>query len=195
MTARLIDVMCFGHRALILGNRMWPAGFDLANCPNCTDDRDEANILPGIDPAQEMSIHEAGHAFAWLSLGVEVIDVDLGGNSRFRAYTNYRSYNLGSFPELIGLWAGAAATRNWIRRVGALTDAAEIDIAMTARSDIQLIIENCADPDAVAETRDLADRLVARHWGSIERIADALLVAGRLSGEAIAAIAQLPCNA
>jgi hypothetical protein len=189
VTSRLIDLLCDRHRQLVLDARTWAT----SDCFHCAKaDSSEVAIFPGVDSREEMAVHEAGHAYAYLRVGIQVECVDLGGNERFAAYTNAFGHDQSGLAGLTGLWAGPAATRVWLDRLGLLDDAASVDIAMSSRTDTRVVIEKARDHGLIAEACDLADRLMDRHFAAIERVADALLVRGRLSGEEIAALAQLP---
>ncbi|GAA0529410.1 hypothetical protein GCM10010172_07610 [Paractinoplanes ferrugineus] len=90
------------------------------------------------------------------------------------------------------LMAGAAAVERWATRWAyPLDDADRVDVASGACSDFE-VAWTCglSVADAGAALRE-ADRDVAEHWPAVERVADALLAAGRLSGEEIAAIARI----
>ena len=195
MTLRLIDLLCDRHRQAVLDTCMWPADFKLADCPQCSDDNGEADIFPGVDARHEMAVHEAGHAYAYLRFGIQLECVDLGGNDRFAAYTNAYGHDQSGLAGLTGLWAGPVAVRAWLDRLGLLDDAAQVDVAMSARTDTRVIVEVAREQRLVIEARELAEQLAGRHLPSIERIADALLVHGRLSGDEIAALAELTCGA
>jgi hypothetical protein len=72
-----------------------------------------------------------------------------------------------------------------------LNDAAEVDVAMSSRSDTACIRDNASGSGAMVEARVAADDLISDCWTSIERVADMLLARGRLSGDEIADLAGL----
>jgi hypothetical protein len=189
---RLIDTLCGAHQALILGARMWPAGTALTDCRDCTDLLLAAGVVEyshGVDEREELAIHEAGHAFTYLRDDLPVQYVTLARNDRFAAHTSFEIFHPGSLDTLTGMWAGYTATRTWLSRLGQLDAAAEVDLANSARSDAAFICSATSDPDLIGEAKERAEWVIGRHFARIERVAEALLAAGRMTGEQIDEVA------
>lgn len=186
---RLIDTLCRPHRTLILEARMWPAGPAVAECPDCSYAGADIEFLPGMDERQELAIHEAGHAFSLVRDGLHVEYATLAVNDRFAAHTNFVADDPGSLDTLTGLWAGYMATRTWLSRLGRLDAAAEVDVAQGARSDAAFIYSATLDTGLIDEARLRAEWVVDRHFARIERVADELLTAGKLTGDQVDAAA------
>lgn len=211
-TLRLIDLMCERHRRLVLDTRLWPAGYIPGNhrpgnnsCDDCAvvgalmpSGRMGPN-LPGVDIVEEASVHEAGHAVAYLAHGVLVEFAALepgdapGSTGHVSLDLPGRWYS--TTPHLIGLWAGQAASLWWLESMRGLDDAAKIDLVATSVSDTAMLFEHAPRHQDIAVARGRADDLVRRHWSSIERVADALLARGRLTGDEIAVLAGMTCPA
>lgn len=194
MMTRLIDLMCDQHRDQVLSSRMWPVGWRLADCRDCTDDQGEADIFPAVSAVMEMAVHEAGHAVAYLLNDIPVLCIDLGGNDRFAAYTNTVGHDQSAPGALSALWAGPAAVRAWLDRQGLLDAAAEVDVAQSSRSDTATVVEAAANASERLAARDRADRLVLEHLDAILRVAERLVWMGRLTGAEVGAIADLDCG-
>jgi hypothetical protein len=179
---RLIDTLCWPHRSVFLAARMWPA---VSMCTDCSYDTADLVFLPGVDERKELAIHEAGHAFA-LMRDLNVQYVTLANNDRFAAHTSFEVGERASLPVLTGMWAGHAAARTWLSRLGKLDPAAEIDLAQGARSDAAFICSATSDVDLINEARERADWVIARHFARIERVAEALLAdGGCLTGQQV----------
>lgn len=191
MTDRLIDLLCPAHRAETLGTRCWPAAFPF--CDDCATVNPVPPPLPGIDPAREMAIHEAGHAVLFLDLGIHVIEVSAGAGHGYAAFTNTVDYDQSNLPGLIGRWAGQAATMHWLRETGQLDDAATVDLAAVSRSDTAAILTH-GHTDLIFEARGIADRMSARRWPAIEAVAELLIARGSLTAAEVAAV-DLPALA
>lgn len=166
---------------MILGAGMWPSGWNPEECQEC-DGVAGFTALPDVDERQEIAVHEAGHAFVYQWLGIEVGEVAIGGSADFAAYTMVRPHDQGSLPGLAGLWAGSVATREWLARGGRLDEAAEVDVAQAARTDARIICRSTSDLALIQEARELAERLIVRHWSTVEGLAAALADGGSLSG-------------
>lgn len=186
---RLIDAMCWVHRAMVLGSGMWPAGNAVAECPACSYASADLVFLPGVDGRQEIAIHEAGHAVTALRDGLHVQHATIASNGLLAGHTNVTVLQPGSLDVLTYLWAGSAAVRVWLSRLGILDDAAQIDVAQGARTDAMLICSATADGSLIEEARKRAEWIADRHFARIERVAEALLAAELMTGEEIDAAA------
>lgn len=179
---RLIDVTCGPHRQQILDSRVWPRQAD--TCRECSHYNTRIRLLPDRDMMRCISVHETGHAVAYLALGCPVDAVTLRpdgtGSVEFRFIR----------PQPIGVWAGTAALRAMLLLSDGPPDLADLfDVIATgavgASSDAEQLHSMAGSGDDITAARDAADRLVAEHWEAIDRAADLLLARGRLSGDEI----------
>jgi hypothetical protein len=205
MTLRLIDVLCDNHISNIVDTGIWPAGFEAYQCDDCVrvhghlPPQRVQPITPGADLPSISAHHEAGHAVVHMLYGAEVVEVMLpdtcttdGGGT---THLSVPKRLAGSAGYLAGTWAGSEAAIHYLDQVGLLDRAARIDVANTSVGDIADIRQHVTNPLVLETTRAMAIRLVAEHWSAIERVADALLDHGRLTGDEIAQIAGLGCGA
>ena len=201
VTLRLINAMCDKHRDRILSTQIWTPGFnigDRTDCRACAEVSDSLPrqmvyaVVPGTDGYEVGAFHEAGHVVVHLLHGVESLEVEMdddrgkgGGRVSFTAQQGW----LGGTDYLAGTWAGFAASIHLIERSGLLDDAAVVDMARRAGSDMEQALGYEPDLRRHCEARERATVLVDEHWSSVERVADALLARGRLTGAEIAELA------
>jgi hypothetical protein len=201
MMFRLADIMCARHKALILDTRLWPQNYTAGNhnpgnnsCENCADVGRQAptgipTVLPHLEPVEHMAFHESGHAVVYLHLGVTVdyaaLEASPDGAEGSQAHVSVDA----SGCSLVGLWAGTAAARRWLLTRGVSDDADLIDVINGGHLDAREIHESGFGRRDVNAARDHADGLVNQNWSAIERVAAALLIRGRLTGDEIAELA------
>ncbi len=191
MSVRLIELMCDRHVILIAATRIWPCDLagDMSNCRDCGKDAPPGmhriTVLPAIDPRTTLAVHEAGHAVVHLAQGTPVDAAELGDE---RGHVEIGGDGT-QWAE--GTMAGAAAAKVRADRHGLTARAHLVDIAWSAREDFKILHDHGLSMVDINDALTLADDLVAIHWPAIERVADALLAAGRLSGAEVAAIAGL----
>ncbi len=210
MTLRLIDHLCPTHVEAALDR--WPVAGDfgtlLNECFSCDmicrnlhpDGVYSIRVLPDLDSRtyeQGDAIHEAAHAVLGLRadmpldcvvIAVRTDSVQAGP----RSHTRWHDYSTPVEQWAAMCWAGQRAHLRWLAGKDLDTRANRVDVASIGSSDTKLVLD-------AAEMHGLSDDigwglstdLLDRHWNSIERVADALLGAGRLSGAEIADIAGI----
>lgn len=189
MTERLIDAMCGYHRRWTVENRMWR---DAILCRQGCRTVTRVVLLPHLDQARQLAIHEAGHAVVFLALGDQIRYATLNANANDPSLSPGGVQTFSDQRDARGILAGPAAVAFW---AAPTSNADIVDIANGARDDFRNVWKAGISVESVADLLRGADRLVAYYWASVERVADALLAAGRLSGDEIAAIAGITCNA
>lgn len=191
---RLIDFLCRTHRTIVVEGRYWPNGLiiDANTCHSCTEQvppgEHQFVTLPGIDPYLTLAIHEAGHAVVHLAQGTPIDGAEMQGN---RAVVHVGGDG-SQQPE--GTLAGAAAVRMRAIRHGLGSEADVADAVWTAHQDFQLLYDCGFTYYDVENLLEPTGDLVAEHWAAIERVADRLLVRGRLTGDEIADLAGLEAS-
>ncbi|MDP9797457.1 hypothetical protein J2S43_005969 [Catenuloplanes nepalensis] len=192
MATRLIDVMCDRHRDETLTARCWPV-----TQPTCSDcgPTDDVTWFPGLDPKQELAVHEAGHAVVFQELGIPIVEAAAQPGHGLAGYTTPILEDQFAYASLVGWWAGQSATLHWLDQNGGLDEASTVDAVSVSRTDLDPLIAH-VDLNRVATARALADALAASEWPAIEAVATELAVRGRLSGDETADLAEeaLPCT-
>ncbi|MGX6604807.1 hypothetical protein ACWKSP_22165 [Micromonosporaceae bacterium Da 78-11] len=191
MTLRLIDLMCSLCAGRILQTGVWTPP---RNCGICATSGAEQN-LASLGARESAAVHEAGHAVAGLACEYTIGYVALESSGRPGSSAHYTAqifdYQVGSSGHAVMALAGAAAGRRWVRDQGYTSDAYMLEVANTGLSDV-------TDMYALDWTHgDLANRavdaaaVVDQHWLAIERVAESLVVRGRLSGDEVADLADM----
>lgn len=180
MTARLADAMCRYHRRWTVENRMWR---DSMICAEGCETVTGVILLPHLNLGEQLAIHEAGHAVAFLALGEGVLEAvadldNLPGSVRTVSTT----------CDARGVLAGAAAVTRW-----AQPDCDEdfVDIANGAQHDFRNMWNAGVSIETATQVLRQADDIVAALWPAIERVAEVLLTRGRLTGDEIADLAGI----
>lgn|GEM_PF-1754546 len=193
--ARVRDFVCAGHRKEIAETLMWPALWGM--CPDC---RRAYRALPAgaaVDLLphaggwkRALAVHEAGHAVTYLHLGVGVnyITVLEGKNGGQGGTTSIALPPDQLVPA--GLWAGFAAERRLLLP-GEPEEADLIDLASGSRHDALKLIAACSTFDEIVAARLRAAEIADRYADAIDRVAVALVEAGRLAGDQIADLAGI----
>jgi hypothetical protein len=203
---RLIEITCDSHISYALSEHHLPLGFTPGERSDCNGCRDALSRLNGAALAfshiskQQRSIlnavHEAGHAVLHILFGHVVNyamvadDPDASGvigSVNFDAYTT--AYRLA-----ITTWAGREAVLLQLDQWDALDDASRVDAAYAVRGDWEFLTGLGLGQLELEPSRVCAGELVAEHWPAVERVADALLARGRLTGDDITDVAGLTCN-
>ncbi|HEX5543661.1 MAG TPA: hypothetical protein VFX60_19260 [Micromonospora sp.] len=178
---RLIDVVCDYHRDRVLDTRLWPRRAN--TCPNCSYYNTKIRLLPHHDMMHSIAVHETGHAVAYLALGIPVDAVVLRPDGT--GHVEFRHID----TQPIGVWAGAAALRHMLLRLGSPSTADLLDVIATgavgAASDSEQLHTLASDGVDITAPRETADLLVAEHWSAIEQAVSRLLSCGRLTGDEI----------
>jgi hypothetical protein len=201
---RLIDLMCDRHRTLILDTRIWPPNYQAGNhnpgnnsCDDCGAvggrmPTGRATILPGVNQREQAAVHEAGHAVAYLLHGfrVQYAALEPGDAAGSDAYINVEDVpgRRGMKTRLIGLWAGQSASLRLMQHMAMVDDANTVDIVATSALDGHDILAARRSARTVLAARRRADTLIDRHWPTVRRIADALFIRGRLTGDEMAEV-------
>jgi hypothetical protein len=133
-------------------------------------------------PSMRDVIHEAGHATIARHLNTRVITV-----TPTIVRTEYRR---GPGVARIAAIIAMAGPMAEYRHAGMTSEDAARAWTTIWRTDLRHCIErlDAAGGGPVTPVRGEAERLVRRHWASIERVADALLERGRLSGAEVDAL-------
>ena len=180
MTPRLIDLLCERHQMLVVDTRAWPE--QQGSCQHCNHDDDSFVTLPDLPLLRTLAVHEAGHAVVHLTQGTPVDSVELTG---LRG-----SVQIGGDGTqwLEGVLAGPGAVTMLAERHGLTAPADVVDAVWTGLFDFQMLYEQGCGEE-IERFISPADRLVAEHWRAIERVADAVLARGTLTGSEIAELA------
>jgi hypothetical protein len=192
-TVRAADYICPRHGAVIVERRLWPDDYD--TCPDCLALAGRAPrdivLLPQLTPAQLLALHEAGHAIAYIHLGVGIHSASLQRSPHVRETVGGHVRLARGTDDLhpIGLWAGTAAVRRMLlQHAEAPTFADLVDIGCNGRNDSAMLRRTgLADAELLA-ARDEADALIAGSWDAVTRVARALLATGYLSGEQLRSV-------
>lgn len=206
---RLIDHLCPRHADAALTR--WPIAGNLGDlfdvCDSCFDIaarlHPEGNyvirVLPDLDKrTYEYSdtIHESAHAvlgmLAGMTLNFAHIEPRTDGVRELGSYVNWADYRTPVDQWAAMCWAGQRAQMRWLLAEGLGTYANRIDVANMGWNDTKMVLESATKHGLPSDIGwDLCGQLLDEHWSTIERVADALLTVGRLSGDEIAAIAGL----
>jgi hypothetical protein len=212
VTPRLIDVLCGRHADR--AQQRWPVPGDLFalfdKCGTCnfiaynrTGGTVAIRSLPDLDHRTyeyATCLHEASHAVIGLAARIPVnfvvvvprtgeLQTEPGGQ------TNVGEFSVPFDQWAAMMWAGQRAQMRWLRSAGWDTPANRVDVANLGWDDTRRVLDDAAKhglPDDVGW--ELCGELLDLRWPAVERVADALLTAGRLSGDEVAAIAGLPCR-
>lgn len=214
MTLRLIDHLCTSHA--IQAQSRWPIAGGLADlfdrCHQCHHIAEDLHpmgtysirSLPDFDHHtydQVTALHEAAHAVLGLAAGMPLnyaeirprtdeIDSGPGG------CVNWGDYSIPIDKWAAMVWAGQRAQMRWLTASGLDTAANRVDVTNLGCDDTRRVLDAAGErnlPESIGW--DLCADLLDLHELAIERVADALLAAGRLSGDEIAALSGVGCNA
>jgi hypothetical protein len=187
---RLIDYLCDRHQQHILDTHTWPDDWRFgAYCTNCGS-ASQVLQLPHLDPNQQLAIHEAGHAVAHLTVGTRLLYASLNADDFNGEVAGGVRFEDGPY-DAVALMAGAAAVSHWARMFGPLSDADWVDVVFGASHDFRDAYNEGLTVAEAAGVGLRANILVSGRWDAIERVADMLLVRGRLSGAEIADLAGM----
>lgn len=210
MTLRLIDHLCRDHAQQ--AESRWPIAGDLRalfdqcwECEHITarlhpDGSYHIRSLPTLDFRtydQLTALHESAHAVLGLvarmplnyaCIEPRTADLQIG----FSGCVNWGDFSI-PFDEWAAMcWAGQQAQMRWLAATGRNTAANRVDVANLGWDDTRQVLESAAEHRISEDTGwDLCGERLDQHWASIERVADALLAAARLSGAEIADLAGL----
>jgi hypothetical protein len=194
---RLIDIICGRCSDRILNARAWPAPRNCADCAGIAArhaDNPGSN-LGHLDGRESAAIHEAAHVVTGLACEYTICYASLEPSDRPGSGAHYVArifnYQQGSSGHAVMGLAGSLATRRWVRSQGCTSDADMLEAINTGLSDVQEMYELGWSSDDLASRVPDAEAVVDLHWASIERVAEALLSAGRLEGDRIAELAAL----
>jgi hypothetical protein len=148
--------------------------------PRPAPQTESPSVVTARERRRRTAWHEAAHALVAYLIGLELVYVDLGG-----ATTTYRASIADQFGSLVVTMAGLAA--DWL--AGGESAASALDGAMIDREEAAKVAARL-DPlrlDGVMhQAQALAGGLVDRHWTAAERLAEALVVSGRMEGDRLA---------
>lgn len=200
---RLSAITCDHHVGYAMTEYHFPAGFSLGDESDCQDCRLALWRLNGTalafshlskqQRATLNAVHEAGHAVLHVAFGHTVNfamvadDPDqpgVIGNVNFDAYST-------ALRVAASTWAGREAVLRQLDRWRALDDASLVDAAYAMRGDWALLADLGLGEAQLEAARLTAVESVVEHWPSIERVADGLLACGQLTGDEVAALAQI----
>ncbi|MFJ9855255.1 hypothetical protein [Streptomyces sp. NPDC101150] len=169
---------------------------------------------PALDRAtyrRAICVHEAGHTVVALVSGMRVQsvsvaesegDIGCGLRAEFEGTTTPGPYEL-SRSSVIKIWgAGERAEQRWLRENGLWTEvrgwAAELGALGDRQQAIRELEVSLATTDegtvlmSYAELGDQVEQVLDRNWASVLTVAEALDVAGELTGNEAAALAGVP---
>lgn len=194
---RLIDIICGQCSDRILNAQVW---LPRRNCDDCAERGarhagSHGSNLPHLDGRESAAIHEAGHVVTGLACEYTICYASLESSGRPGSTAHYSArifaYQQGSSGHAVMGLTGSVATRRWARSQGCTSDADLLEAINTGLSDVQEMYELGWSFDDLASRVPDAYTVVDMHWRAIERVAEALLSAGRLDGERVVEIAGL----
>jgi hypothetical protein len=204
LRGRVSAALCTAHAED--ATDVWPsASFDdlLAGCSPCEAAADrlrdsQGSLLLGTLPHlsvaefnQMTAIHEAGHTIVGVLTDHPVIEVAVSPFTGAIQTEPGGGMTLGPFDLPVDehcamLWAGQSAALRWIIEHGHDTPDNRIDIAYLGWHDVSQIRAWTDRYDIPLTTgRRFADRLLTKHWATVEALAGLLLQHGRVSGAAV----------
>lgn len=210
MTLRLIDHLCTLHAQQ--AELRWPVAGDLAvlfdTCGSCDqlaaslhpEGVYSIRVLPDLDHRTYEhgdAIHEAAHAVLGLAADMPLNYAEIAARTDSmqagpRSHTKWHDYETPIEQWAAMCWSGLRAHMRWLTELGLDTRANRVDVVNMGCHDTKLVLDAARThglPNDIGWT--LSADLLERHWPTIERVADALLAAGRLSGDEIAALARV----
>jgi len=203
MTApRIMDYLCPTHvevcrvRWPVPGN--WSVLCD--RCEACAAKREGLNsikALPYLTPAQHLlvqAIHEAGHATAALSCGIDLtsVEIDEYGEGVYTTFADPAAADDAfALDRTTVLWAGQEAVDRWLAEKDVSTIANRVDARFLAWHDAKEFDEMVAQKGLEVQHdwgASEARLILAARWRYVSVLAAALAVHRRLSGHEISAI-------
>lgn len=214
MTARLIDHLCTTHA--VQAQSRWPiaGGYSdlLDDCHRCRDKAADLHplgsysirSLPDFDHRTYdlvTALHESAHAvlgliaemplnYAEIRPRTDEIDTKPGG------CVNWGEFLTPMDEWAAMVWAGQRAQMCWLTASGLDSAANRVDVTHIGCDDTRRVLQAASGHGLSDDLGwDLCGDRLEQYWPVIEWVADALLAAGRLTGDEIAAIAGLTCAA
>ncbi|MFE2693681.1 hypothetical protein [Streptomyces mirabilis] len=145
-----------------------------------------------------LAVHEAGHAVAYLLLGIHVPEVSFtvqglgGGTETVSGRTRSSGINTTVLALLVSTAAAEAAARHWLTRKNhPLAAELALDSAQHDHASARLLMSETSLPAGIGML--IADILIGQHQDAVAGVANALLAAPgyRLTGPAVVAAADL----